>query len=160
MFIYYTKKGMGLVEVLVAVSIVTAFIVVLVSVHTLYLKTAFSNMNTVKSAFLLEEGVEAVKFMRDASWSANIASLVSGTTYYLDFTGTSWQSTNSNIYIDDVFERKFVIDDVYRDATTKDIVTSGGSLDAGTKKVTVYLSWWSGTSTTTKSIPTYITDII
>jgi len=48
---------------------------------------------------------------------------------------------------------------VNRDDTTKDIVTSGGTTDAGTRLVTVTVSWLEGATTVSKSIQFYIMDI-
>ena len=61
----------------------------------------------MQAGFLLEEGVEVVKFFRDTSW-LNISGLTAGTFYYLQFDGTKWATTSSNIFVGGVFERKFV----------------------------------------------------
>src|SRR3989344_2255522 len=76
------SRGLTLVEVLIATSIITVFLVALFGVHSLYLKTAFSNGDIIKAAQLAEEGLEAIKFLRNTSWESNIAPLSLDTDYY------------------------------------------------------------------------------
>ena len=90
------------------------------------------NKKIVQASFLLEEGLEVVKFFRDTSW-LNISGLTADTSYYLNFNGTKWATSTSNIFVDNLFERKLVINNVSRDAND-DIVSSGGTNDADTKR--------------------------
>jgi len=112
----------------------------------------------VQASLLLEEGLETARFLRDASW-ANVSVPATGTTYYLTWSGTNWAtSTTANVYVDGRFERTLRLDDVYRDGSD-DIVPSGGTLDVGTRKATVTVSWWDRTATSTRTISTYLTNI-
>jgi prepilin-type N-terminal cleavage/methylation domain-containing protein len=153
------KKGLSLIEVLVATSIILIFFTALVSVYNSYLRSARTNINTIKAVYLADEGIEAVKFLRDSSWSTNIAPLTSGGTYYLTFATTTWNVSNSNLFIDGVFERKFSVTNVNRDPVTFDIVSSGGAIDYDTKLVNVSVSWAVNGATTTKTVSTYITNL-
>lgn len=151
------SKGFGLIEIIIGSAILT---VSLVATSTYFQKTLQLNQDsgkTVQASFLLEEGIEAVKFFRDSSWT-NISGLTAGTYYFLQFDGTKWATTSSNIFVDNAFERKFVLNNVSRDAND-DIVASGGTNDPETKKVTVSVSWLGRNGTTTKTISTYITNI-
>jgi len=65
--------------------------------------------------------------------------------------------TTSSAQIDE-FTRKINIADVYRDAVSGNISESG-NLDAGTKLVTITVSWNEGTNTVSKTLSLYITDI-
>lgn len=152
------NHGLTLVEVLIATSIILVFLVSLLGVHTLYLKTAFTNGNVVKGAYLVEESVEAVRFLRDSSWSANIAPLSLNVNYGLVFDAGTWQATTTNIRVDNIFERVMAFSAVYRDASG-DIVSSGGTLDPDILLVISSVSWANGGVITTKSISTYITNI-
>ncbi|KKU20949.1 MAG: hypothetical protein UX31_C0024G0018 [Candidatus Nomurabacteria bacterium GW2011_GWA1_46_11] len=151
-------RGMTLVEVLIATSIILVFLLALFGVHNLYLKTAFSSGNVVKAVELAEESLEVMRFLRDSSWSANIATLSLDTDYYLTFGQGEWQVTTSNIWVDNIFEREIRFSAVYRDASG-DIVPSGGVFDLGTLLVVSSVSWSSSAGTTTKSISTYLTNI-
>jgi prepilin-type N-terminal cleavage/methylation domain-containing protein len=153
-----TKRGFALLEVVIAVSIIVIAFVVLITVYNLYLNKAKSNLNTVKAVYLSEEGIEAVKLLRNASWTTNIASLSQGTDYFLTFGTNSVQINTTNTFIDGLYERKINFSNVYRDSNS-DITASGGTIDTGTKLVTVTTSWSEKGATTTKSLSTYITNL-
>lgn len=157
MFIKNKKSGFGLMEIIIGVAIISASLFSLAAVSQISLRLAQTSKQNIKAGFLLEEGVEAIKFLRDSGWDANITPLTTGTSYYLNFNGISWESTGVNNYIDGVFERSFIIEDVYRDAN--DDIAESGNPDLNTKKVSVFVSWNTQTGTTTKSISTYITNI-
>ena len=153
-----SDPGLTLVEVLIATSIILVFLLALLGVHNLYLKTAFSNGDVIKAAELAEEGLEVARFLRDSSWSVNIVPLSLGTNYGLVFNAGVWQATTTNIWVYGIFKRVVTFSAVYRNASA-DIVSSGGTLDPGTLKVISTVSWPSGGATTTKSVSTYITNI-
>ncbi|KKR53611.1 MAG: hypothetical protein UT90_C0006G0023 [Parcubacteria group bacterium GW2011_GWA1_40_21] len=151
------SKGFGLIEIIIGSAILTVSLIAISTYFQKSLQLSQDSGKTVQAGFLLEEGVEVVKFFRDTSW-VNISGLTAGTSYYLQFDGTKWATTSSNVFVDGIFERKFVVDNVSRDAND-DIVSSGGTNDADTKKATVSVSWLGRNGTTTKSISTYITNI-
>jgi len=149
--------GIGLIEAVAGVSIVSVFIFSLMLASQLSQKIVGESVRNTQASFLLEEGVDAVKIIRDTSWSSGIGNLAAGTNYFFSYNGTTWISTVSNIYIDGIFERKFVLNNVYRDAN--DDIAASGTLDSGTKKATVSVSWRGRTGTTTKSASFYLTDL-
>ena len=150
-------KGFGLIEIIVGSAILTVSLIAISTYFQKSLQLSQDSRKTVQASFLLEEGIEVVKFFRDTSWQ-NISGLTAGTAYYLQFGASKWATTSSNIFVDNIFERKIVIDNVSRDAND-DIVSSGGTNDADTKKSTVSVSWLGRNGTTTKSISTYLTNI-
>ena len=156
------KRGTGLVEILVAVFIFTVVLGSLIYASNLYLSGAGDNLKSAKAAYLAQEGIEAVRIMRDASWT-NISQLTaSTTTYYFSWntsstTNKTWATTTIATTTDS-FTRTFKVYSVYRDANGR-IVTSG-TLDANTRKVTVSVAWLSKIGTTTKSISTYLANIL
>ena len=152
------NSGLALVEAMIATSLVLALLISLFAVHNIYLRIALANSNDVKATFLAEEALEVLRFFRDASWE-NIDSLVNGTNYSLTFNLGSWATTTSNIYIDSMFERRVVLSAVYRDGSSR-IVESGGTLDPETRKITVNVSWLKRGATTTKSIATYLSNLL
>lgn len=152
------KKGFLLLEVVIAVSIISVSFISLIAVVSTSFQLMDKSTKNIQVSFLLEEGIEVMRTLRDTSWQSNIATLNTGTDYYLDFTNGQWQSTSSNIYIDGIFERSFRLDDVYRDGND-DITSSSGTLDNSTKKITIAVRWATGSSTSTKNISTYIADI-
>ena len=152
------NTGLTLVEVIIASAIILFFLLALFTVHNTYLKMAFSSTKMVKSAYLAEEAIEVVRFTRDSSWNTNIQTLDTGVDYSLVFESGVWVATTSNIFIDDIFERRVVFSEVYRNSSSE-IVSSGGSIDPNTRMVTVTVAWKNGTATTTKSISTYLTNL-
>ncbi|MEX2013414.1 MAG: prepilin-type N-terminal cleavage/methylation domain-containing protein [Parcubacteria group bacterium] len=152
------NDGLTLVEVMIATSIILVFLLALFGIHNMYLKTAFSGAKAVKAAYLAEESLEVMRFMRDSSWDENILPLALETNYGLVFNAGVWQTTTTDIWMDNLFERTVLLSAVYRDISG-DVVSSGGTLDPDTRMVTVTVSWENGTGTTTKSISTYITNL-
>ena len=152
------KKGIGLVEVLVAVFIFTVILSSLIFVSNMYLSGAGDNLHITQAAYLAEEGIEAVKTIRDNSW-LNVSNIVSGQTNYLYFNAasSSWNATTTKIY-SDIFLRSFIVENVSRDVNGD--ISSSGTTDPKTKKLTVSVSWYGKNGTTTKSLKTYITDIV
>lgn len=149
--------GTGLIEAVAGISIISVFIFSLMLASQLSQKIVGESVRNIQAYFLLEEGADAVKIFRDTSWSSGIGNLTVGADYYFNYNGTTWVSTTDNIYIDGIFERKFVLNNVYRDIND-DIVVSG-TLDNGTKKATISVSWRGRTGTTTKSASFYLTDL-
>ena len=128
-----------IVEVLVAASIITISILVAMAVAQKSIYVSRKAFHTTQATFLLEEGAENARIERDNSWS-NVITL----------------NTSEQIGI---FSRTVVSSNVNRDNSTKDIVSSGGTLDSGTKLVTVTVSWVEGGVTVNKTLQFYISDI-
>jgi len=151
------KSGFSLVEVIVAVSIAIFSILAVWQTYTFFIKISLSNPSAFQASFLAEEGIEAVKFMRDSSWSANIAPLSQGNYYTLIFNGTAWEATTTPALIDNKFDRLVIVSDVYRDESGN--ISASGTLDPNTKKITVIVSWQKDASVTTREITTYVSNI-
>lgn len=152
------KRGIGLVEVVVGIAIFVAGVVAIIGGFRFFLVTGLANLNTVKAEFLLEEGFEAVRVMRDNAYDPNITDLVGAGTYYLTFTGNTWATTTSPTLVDGTFARTISLEEVRRDSND-DIVSSGGSVDSNTAEVTVTVAWNNRGATTTKSVTGYITNL-
>lgn len=172
------NHGFFLLEVIIASAIIgTSLVFILGSLGTT-LTLAKKGLEETQSAYLLEEGGEAIKIIRNQTW-ANISSLTLVTdteeaqaetgvqtahAYYLSWANGasaglpgSWTLSNSNQKIGN-FTRTIVFQAVYRD-TNKKIVTTGGTLDTGTIKAVVTVSWSTLSGLETESLPMYITNI-
>lgn len=152
----FTQQGIGLVEVVIGLAIVTAAVVALVLAYGIFLRSASSQGKAVKAEFLLEEGAEAVRSIRDSGWST-ISNLSTGTAYDISFNGSLWEVATAGSPIDGEYYRTVVFENVYRDAS--DDIAVSGALDPLSRKLTVSVSWPSRSGTTTSSIETYIADI-
>ena len=113
------KKGMGLVEILVAVFIFSVVLGALITINNFYLSNSSKNIKLTKATYLAEEGIEAVRIIRDNSWS-NISSLSNSVDYYLSFNiaSSTWEATTSPSSIDS-YIRKFNLLEVERDINGK-----------------------------------------
>lgn len=145
---YKTNKyagGIGLIEIVVGVAIISIALVGIIASFNLYLKSGFTNTQKVKAVFLAEEGVEALRFIRDNGWTINIASLSTGVTYYFEFEDSIWKSTTTPEIITGVYSRSFVLDDAYRRVGDSDLVASTSpsskAIDSEARLVTVQVAW-------------------
>lgn len=145
-------------EVVIGAAVILVLILSTSAAFSAFLKTALLDTHKIQATTLAEEGLEAMRFIRDSGWS-NLTTFPEGSPVYLDFTGTAWVSTTSisKMYIDSVFIRTILVEEVLRDANHE--ISSSGSVDDNTRKVTASISWQEGGATTTKAISTYLTNI-
>lgn len=149
------KRGLSLIEVVVGAGIIGTSLVTVIFIYGSLTRMSYDNTARIQAAMLAEEGIEAVKTMRDFGWNSKISPLTNGSTYRLAYTNGAWSATTSTALIDNKFERTFVLAAVSRDINSN-IVTSGGTNDTGTRKVTVSVAWSNGSATTTKTLESYI----
>ena len=154
-------SGFGLLEIVIAVSIIGAVVFALSSVFLMSNKLETRASNQIRATFLAEEGLEILRFLRDESWSGHLANLNIATTYYLSFNAADSARkiiTSNPGLIDGLFALSFVVEAVNRDVSDN-IVTSGGSPDANTKKFSVSVSWQERGVYSTTTLSTYLSDI-
>ncbi len=149
------QRGVSLIEVVIATSIITLTLVVLVTVYSLVARYSLTNIRSFKATGLAEEGVEALGFLRDASWTSKIAPLALNTTYRLYWNGSAWTTPLSAPLLENRYDVTFRLTAVNRDASFN-VVSSGGTTDSSSRKAAVSISWREGTATTTKTLETYI----
>lgn len=158
------RRGYSLMEIVVAVGLMMAFVSSIVAASHFELRAVDESARKGKAAFLLEEGLEAVRVLRDRGWSDNIGPLVSGATYYPVFS-INWKVVAADPGpIDGLFTRTVVFDDVWRRDADSDIVdvSSGDAktIDPNTKRVTVTVAWpGPGGAVRQESVSTYLANI-
>ena len=131
-----TKNGFMVVEVLTAVSIITVFILVAMTVAQQSIHLSRQSFHSAQAAFLLEEGAEDMRIARDNAWS-NVV------TFPEEQIG--------------IFTRTVVVSDVNRDGNNN--ISEIGNPDSSTELITVTVSWLEGGVTITKTLQFYIMDI-
>jgi len=145
-----------MIEILVAAAIIVSVVLAAMAVTQKAIQISYQSLHSSQASFLLEEGAEAVRIVRDNSWD-NISNLNTATDYYPLFSGNTWILSTSPFQIGK-FTRKVNVANVTRDTTTGDI-SSTGTDDVDTKLFTVTVSWLEGGRTITKTLPFYITNI-
>ena len=157
----YGRKpaGFGMIEVVVGTALITMFLFGIAEVGKIASRVIDSASLRLQAAFILEEGVEAVKGRRDSGWAANIALLTLDSDYWLNFSGGTWTLTlTPQPFVDQRFDRRVRISAGRRNASD-DLVDTGGTIDSDTKKITVSVAWFERGATTTATISTYITNL-
>ena len=150
------NRGTGLIEIIVGLAIIfTAFFSALTA-YNFFVQVSIKNTDITKVNFLLEETVEVVRYLRDSGWET-FSNLATSTDHFLSFDGSSWNTTITNDYIDDKFERKFVLYDVYRDVNGNIVVS--GIKDGGIRKLEASVSWFISGATTTQTAETYLANL-
>ena len=154
---YNFKKGISVVEVIVASVVIPLAVISISVIYGNLISLSARNTAKVQAAFLLDEGIDAIKTMRGESWS-NIASTTEGVPYYFIWSTDRWKATTTPASIDGFFTRYFVVSSVNRDTTDFNILTSTstGVSDAGTKKVDITVSWSDQGATSTRTTSMYI----
>ncbi len=151
-----TQAGFFLIEVVIAAALVGGVLITVLGLVQDTVEVSQRALERTQASYLLEEGIEGVKSIRDSQWT-NITALTHNTPYYLTWSGTAWTLSTTPGTIG-LFTRTITFEEVYRNVTD-DIVTSGGTLDAGTKKGTVTVSWSAPTGAQSESMVFYIGDI-
>ena len=134
------QKGIGLIELLVAMAIIGLVVAALGGAGNFVLKINQQNKKSVAATFLAQEAMEAVRAVKEENWTL-IADLTADAPYHPAKTGSplKW-SLIANAENISGFTRQITAGSVYRDAND-DIVASGGALDPETKKITATISW-------------------
>lgn len=149
------NKGSLMVEVIIVVSVIVASTLAALAVTQKSISLSRQSTNQAQAAFLLEEGAEGVRIIRDNAWSG-ISSSAVDTDYYLLFSSGTWTLSSSPSTVG-IFTRKVVFSNAYRDGS-QDLASSGTSDDQA-RLVTITVDWLEGTKTMSKTLQFYIMDI-
>jgi len=136
------KSGIGLIEVIVASSILAVILFAFTSSLSLYSQANADSMSRTQALFLAGEAIEVVHGLRDKGWVANIESVEDDTPYGISFNETN--STWSVVSSPDVtgnFTRTVTFNDVYRDADDNITEDTSKTFDPNTKLLDVEVSW-------------------
>lgn len=138
-----------MVEVMISISILAGVILGLVALSISFFTLSKTNVNETKAAYLLQEGFEAVRKIRDLEWT-NISALNANLDYYLVYneTAKTWSLTTSSNEAGG-FTRKIRVANALREDTNSngeldaaDPVKPDGTLvDTETKKIVITVSW-------------------
>jgi Tfp pilus assembly protein PilV len=157
----HLNKGLSLVEVIVGSAIIVMTLIALIGAAGFYLRAGMFNTERVQMTYLAQEGVEAIRFMRDSGWTANIVPITTGTSFNLELNSGAWIASSTTIVLDGKFERTVVLTDVYRRNSDSDIVDisspDSNSLDTDARRVTVHVEKTGGSRSV--ELISYITNL-
>lgn len=132
-------------EIIIGTSIISMSLVGIITAFNLFMRVGLANTEKIQATYILEEGIEAFRYIRDGGWTANIDPLSVGASYYMVFDGSEWEATTTQSLIDNIFNRTVTLADVYRRDSDDDIVASTSpdskTLDPNIKQVTVEVAW-------------------
>ena len=141
-----------MVEVLLGLMIFAMFSIGIFSVAVDSMDFSSKNQNEVEAMYLAQEGLEAVRNIRDT----NFLNLRTGS-FGLSSDGSTWSFVSAPENVDDFYSRTILIESVYRGADGNIALT--GDLDPSSFKITSTVSWYNrGISPRTVSLVTYLTD--
>jgi len=151
------SAGIGIVEIVVVIGIIGIALVGMIQTVVLVSRPFAADARQTQASYLAQEGIEAVRLVRDANWTNNIASLANNTTYYPTLTANVWTlSTSDPGTIDGTYTRTVTLQAVYRDANGN--ISSSGTLDEKTRKVVSTVSWDEHGQNQSQQLETYITN--
>jgi len=147
------RRGIVAAEIVISVALVATILLYSIDAVSRFLKTGSGHTAQVQAVYITEGTLESVRFIRDAGWSA-FQALPLNTDLYVAY-GSSTITATTTPQLEGVYSSVFRISGVSRDATTKDIVSSGGTNDTGTRLVIATTTWTGGAV----SLVTYLAQI-
>lgn len=150
------RRGQSLVEILIAVGVGALLVTGAGMAIAPSLRTNTQAYRVQAGTGLAKELLENVRVWSESDWHNILNLATSSERYYLTTSSSPFVSvtgTESIVVATTTYTRSFSVDDVYRDASDL-IVTSGGSYDPSTKKVSINYVWL---NSATATITSYVT---
>lgn len=152
------QNGYGLIEIIVVASVGLMIFLSISNCLNSFLKISINNVNTTEALFLAKSSLEQARAVRDEDWT-NISSLNLSDSYYFDSNGDSPEKWISQMGTksEGRYTIWITISEVQRDGND-DIVSSGGTVDDNTLKITSNISWLTTSGTEQISLFEYLTN--
>lgn len=155
------NRGSTLIELLVVIGICGMILLAVTQVMQVSLKLTRQSSRRLQAIYLMREGVEGVRYLRDSGWSNMIAPLSPANTYFLVFvtsTAPTYALTTTEPPLTGgLFRRDITVADALRD--TQDTIAASGTNDPNTRQVTIRVSWPDGSATSTESLTFYLMNV-
>ncbi|MCX6720507.1 MAG: hypothetical protein NTW11_01760 [Candidatus Staskawiczbacteria bacterium] len=136
------NSGFLLLEIIISIAIIVIAFVSLIGVAFLAINTSSSVQKQTQADSLVREEFEAVRNFRDGTtWATNGLGIIntgSANPYHAVINANKWTLV-AGVETTGIFTRSVVIDKVYRDGSGN--ISTSGTLDADTIKVTVTVSY-------------------
>ena len=153
-----TQRGFGLVEIIVASAVIVSSLLGIISFFIFSQSVMLRTIRNTEATALAEQAMEAVRKLRDDGWSANVATLTAGTTYYPTISSNKWTLATTNPAPSSFYTTTVVLSNVNRDSNSN--IAATGATDPNTKKAVATVSWRGGAATKTVVLTTYITNFL
>ena len=134
------SKGITIVEIVVAAGIIAVSVVGIIGAIQVYLKVVHQNTREAQAVLLLDETAEVVQYMRDKGFDEYIGNKDLNTEYSIYWNGLGYEFGTGTIALPYEMTRTVSFDEVRRDSLDQ-IVSSGGTVDDGTRKATISITW-------------------
>lgn len=159
-FLQKKPKGALVIDILIASFFIVSALASLLVLANLSLKASLSANKETEAKSLVQAAAEAVRNFRDnTDWQSNgLGTMTLGISYRLGKSpDSSYWILNPGEEQIKGFLRKIIFENARRDQDYN-IVESGGSEDADTKKVTIIISWQEKQQNHQLSLVTYFTN--
>ncbi len=156
----FSRAGFSLLEIVIVLGFLGIVAVSLVQLNLMFIRGISAGSFNVRANALAAETAEAIRFIKEDQWN-DLGNLTPNAVYYLSFSGSpsKWNIVSSDPgKIDNIFTRTFKVNQVYRDAVTGKIVSSGGSLDTKTLLVEINVDWNEKGKDKNIKLTTYLAD--
>ena len=136
---YKPQKGISIIEVIVALSIIFVSFFSFLALAQYSLKFQDQSESKLEAINIAAETIEATRSVRNEDWN-NFSSLSLDVPYYPVISSNKWTLSSTDPgSINGVYNRWVIIEKVYRDAN--DDISSSGTEDDQTKKITAFVEW-------------------
>lgn len=158
-YTHQAKDGFSLVELMVAISLSAIILIGMTQAVVVAVDTTERERHITEALHLAEEGIEAVRAMRNSSWAANIQPLTNNLDYYVVTSGNNWSLTNANQgLLFGQYDRVIQFAQVLRDIN--DNISASGTADPDSRKMIVTVGWRERNATTTVVLETYLMNFL
>ena len=155
-------------ELIIAVFILGLVMIAFFQAALFSYKVLKEDKDEIKASYWAEEGIEALKNIRDKIvWSdgldgkIGLGEVAPDTIYYLIVSGDEWQLTTTNPgSLEGKFNRPIIFEKVSRDPLSGDIedVYNPANDDDDSRKINLEINWQQGGQTKNLILTTYLTN--
>jgi Tfp pilus assembly protein PilV len=137
---YSFIKGISVVEIIIAAGIIAVSVTGIAGAIQIYSKIVYQNTRQAQAVLALDEGAEAIQYLRDTSFQTHIELATINQEYSIYWNGTGYELGTTTILLPYDMTRTVSFDEIERD-TQDQIVLSGGTVDSNTKKAIITITW-------------------
>lgn len=139
-FLSLKKRGISIVEIIIAAGVMGVSIVGITGAIQVYLKIVYQNTREAQAVLYLDETAEILQYLRDVSYSTHFEDFDEEQEYTVFWNGTGYEMSTSTVTLPYDMNRSVQLLSVARDSSDQ-IVETGGTIDTQTTKAIVTIAW-------------------